>query len=150
MLSAIDPLDQHPDYHIKATSAVYESPAMGPPQPDYLNSALRLHIHLPLQESTPAQKYAQLDALWHRLHAIEIQQGRMRTQRWGPRTLDLDILWCNQGAVLTPYLRIPHPGLQQRNFALAPLLDVAPELVGKYAPYLDALGGAPKKVGQLR
>lgn len=95
-------------------SALYESEAFGPPQPKYLNAAVLLRTGLgPL---------ALLDAI----HAVELAHGRVRTERWGARTLDLDLLWREEGEVTHPRLRIPHPELAHRLFALLPLLDVAP------------------------
>jgi 2-amino-4-hydroxy-6-hydroxymethyldihydropteridine diphosphokinase len=121
---------------LQALSSVYASPALGPPQPDYLNAALRVQ-----SESTPEQ-------LLDQLLAIEAAAGRVRDVRWGPRVLDLDILWAD-----TPHtsgrLRIPHAELRSRTFALAPLLDVAPELAPEYAGALQQLGGPPRVCGIL-
>lgn len=98
-------------------SPLYSSKAVGPPgQPDYINAAAELRTTL-----TPIEL---LDAL----QGIETQQQRVRSERWGPRTIDLDILLYDDKAVHTPRLTIPHPYLQQRNFVLVPLLDLAREL----------------------
>jgi 2-amino-4-hydroxy-6-hydroxymethyldihydropteridine diphosphokinase len=100
---------------IVRVSAVYESAALGPPQPDYLNAALRFRTALePLA----------LLALQLR---IERASGRVRTERWGPRTLDLDLLWIAGRAVDEPGLVVPHRELTRRPFALLPLLDVTPD-----------------------
>lgn len=101
------------------------------PQPDFANAALRV-----AWVGTP---HGLLDVLLH----VEAQLGRVRSERWGPRTLDLDLLWWSGSPVASGRLRVPHPGLSERAFALAPLLDVAPELSGQYAPALHAAGGAP-------
>ena len=122
---------------ITRLSHVYESPPLGPPQPAYLNAAVRVRT-----EVTP---HALLDGLL----AIEAAVGRVRDVRWGPRVLDLDILWA-QSAFVSERLTIPHAQLTARTFALAPLLDVAPELAPSYAPSLRALGGAPQLHGTLR
>lgn len=90
------------------------SPVGGPPQPDFLNAALRF--------SYPGS----LRSLLERLHAVEAAAGRVRRERWGPRSLDLDILWASGIVVNEPDLIVPHPRLRQRAFALRPLLDVAP------------------------
>jgi 2-amino-4-hydroxy-6-hydroxymethyldihydropteridine diphosphokinase len=103
---------------VEATSRVYESPAVGPPQPDYLNTAA-----LVTWEGEP-------EALLDALLAIEAKLGRVRRQKWGPRTIDLDVLWIEGREVHTPRLTVPHPELPRRPFAVAPLLDVAPT-----APY---------------
>ena len=122
---------------IVCVSRVFESPPLGPPQPAYLNAAVRLSSVLP--------PIALLDGLL----AIEAGAGRVRDVRWGPRVLDLDILWAND-VFVSERLTIPHSQLPARTFALAPLLDVAPELGPSYAPALQALGGAPRVVGALR
>jgi 2-amino-4-hydroxy-6-hydroxymethyldihydropteridine diphosphokinase len=100
------------------------SPVGGPPQPDFLNAALRF--------SYPGS----LRALLERLRAVEAAAGRVRRERWGPRSLDLDILWACGVVVNEPDLIVPHPRLRARAFALRPLLDVAPAAV-------DPLDGAP-------
>jgi 2-amino-4-hydroxy-6-hydroxymethyldihydropteridine diphosphokinase len=97
-----------------AVSAVYESKAVGPPQPNYLNAAVRLSSSL-----LP-------DELLRHCLRIEDELGRRRTIRWGPRTIDLDILWVAGQVLSTPRLQVPHPELSHRPFALVPLLDVAP------------------------
>jgi 2-amino-4-hydroxy-6-hydroxymethyldihydropteridine diphosphokinase len=103
---------------VESTSRVYESPAVGPPQPDYLNAAA-----LVTWEGEP-------EALLDALLAIEAKLGRVRREKWGPRTIDLDVLWIEGREVHTARLTVPHPELAKRAFAVAPLLDVAPA-----APY---------------
>jgi 2-amino-4-hydroxy-6-hydroxymethyldihydropteridine diphosphokinase len=100
---------------IDRVSAIYATAPIGPPQPDYLNAAVRLTTHAP-----PLALLAQL-------LEIERMAGRERRVRWGPRTLDLDFLWGRDLVVDEPALRVPHPELERRAFALCPLLDVAPE-----------------------
>lgn len=95
-------------------SSLYETEPLGPAQPRFLNAAVLL--------STPLTPLALLDEL----QAIEARYGRTRTVRWGPRTLDLDVLWIEGTAVSHPRLRVPHPELENRAFALLPLLEVAP------------------------
>ncbi len=104
---------------VEATSRVYESAAVGPPQGDYLNAAA-----LVTWEGEP-------EALLDALLAIEAKLGRVRREKWGPRTIDLDVLWIEGREVCTPRLVVPHPELAVRPFAVAPLLDVAPA-----APYV--------------
>lgn len=122
---------------IISLSRVYESPPLGPPQPAYLNAAARVRSVL--------GPHALLDALL----AIEAALGRVRDVRWGPRVLDLDILWA-QDAFVSERLTIPHSQLSARTFALAPLLDVVPALHARYGAALNALGGAPPLHGTLR
>jgi 2-amino-4-hydroxy-6-hydroxymethyldihydropteridine diphosphokinase len=96
-------------------SAIYETKPVGIPQPDFLNAALRL-----MTRSSPEDLLDQL---------LEVEQslGRVRRERWGPRVIDLDILWCPAVALHTERLVVPHAELRTRPFALLPLLDVAPE-----------------------
>lgn len=117
---------------VESFSTIYETEAVGPPQPDFLNAALRVTTSQPMR------------AFLEQLKGIEARAGRGPGERWGPRCIDLDILWWSGGSVDTPGLRIPHPHLTERTFALAPLLDVAPELGWVYAAALARLGGAPK------
>jgi 2-amino-4-hydroxy-6-hydroxymethyldihydropteridine diphosphokinase len=101
---------------LEAVSSLYDTvPVGGPPQPRYLNAAARLR--------TPLSPRALLEALL----AIERSEGRERRDRWGPRPLDLDILWIAGLFVDEPGLSVPHPRLAERAFALLPLLEVAPD-----------------------
>lgn len=128
-------LHAQPELTLLALSRVYDTAPVGPPQPRYLNAALRLATSL-----AP-------EALLDRLLAVERALGRVRDVRWGPRTLDLDVLWAEQ-PFASARLEVPHPRLCERAFALAPLLDVAPELA-RYQPVLAALGEPPSVVGRL-
>jgi 2-amino-4-hydroxy-6-hydroxymethyldihydropteridine diphosphokinase len=117
---------------VVALSSVYETAPVGPPQPHYLNAAARLLTrHSPLE-------------VLRAVLEIERTAGRERRERWGPRTLDLDLLWIRGRQVDEAGLSVPHPRLCQRAFALLPLLDVAPDaadpLTGQpYARLLPAL-----------
>ena len=106
---------------LTAVSPVYETaPVGGPPGQDpYLNLVVELHV------PPPGDPFALL-ALSRRLEA---SAGRVRVVRWGPRTLDVDVLWVDGVAVETSDLVVPHPRLWQRRFVLAPLADLAPDLV---------------------
>ena len=140
--SAVDALARSEGIAVIAVSPVYETPAVGPPQPAYLNAAARIETEL-----GP-------DALMEALLAIEAAHGRIRREKWGPRTLDLDVLVLWDPArdavitVETGSVRAPHPHLLERTFALAPLLDVMPELAPAYGGTLSALGGAPARGSQ--
>jgi 2-amino-4-hydroxy-6-hydroxymethyldihydropteridine diphosphokinase len=86
---------------------------MGPQdQPDYLNAVARLRTGL-----AP-------EALLDGLQGIESRHGRVRGRHWGPRTLDLDILLYGDRVLVTSRLRVPHPGIAQRNFVLYPLAEI--------------------------
>ena len=100
---------------ITALSALYETAAVGPAQPNYLNAALRVRTAL---EPQP---------LLELLLELERGAGRVRVERWGPRTLDLDLLFIVGLTVAQPGLVVPHRELTNRAFALLPLLDVLPE-----------------------
>lgn len=99
-------------------SSVYETDPMGPQdQPDYLNAVVGLQTKLPAL------------ALLSELQKIESQHGRVRDgERWGPRTLDLDLLLYADDIINTPTLTVPHPGIAERSFVLLPLAELAPEL----------------------
>jgi len=124
-------LDAHPAIVVSAVSPLYETEPVGPPQPDYLNAALRIETKL-----APA-------ALLEVLLETERRLGRHRgpAARWAARTLDLDLLWDERGELDTESLSLPHPELERRRFALCPLLDVAPELRAHYGGAIDRLGG---------
>ena len=97
-------------------------PVGGPPgQPAYLNGVL-------LVEGVGALEPRPLELL-QGLQALEEQFGRQRLEAWGPRTLDLDLLWWGDQVVQAPALELPHPRLQQRSFVLAPLAAIDPLLV---------------------
>lgn len=125
-------------------SGVYETPpAGGPPQPDYLNAAVAVRTSL-----SPTE-------LLERCLAIERRMGRSRPDpvRNGPRPIDIDLLW-GEGLVLTEsHLRLPHPRLAERVFALRPLLDVVPDARdprdGRRYADLSVAGAAIRRVGVL-
>jgi len=101
-----------------AFSGLYSTEPMGPSnQPGYVNAVCEI--------LTPMTALQLLDAL----QLIEQQSGRRRDGvRWGPRTLDLDILLYGDGSLATERLTIPHPGLLERSFVLIPLLEIAPDI----------------------
>lgn len=128
-------LDSVDGLRVRSCSPLYETEPVGPPQPRYLNGAFRVETSF-----SPSEL---LDTLLR----VEQQLGRDRgpAVQWGPRVIDLDVLWCDAGPVELPGLHVPHRELQNRAFALAPLLDVAPELSLEYGPILEQLGGAPPR-----
>jgi len=119
---------------VEDVSAIYETEPLGPPQPRYLNAAFRLRTTLSPPE------------LLRVLLRTERRMGRHRApdERWGPRSIDLDLLWDQRGAYESVELRVPHPELENRDFALAPLLDVAPELGDVFRASLLQGGGRPR------
>lgn len=129
LAAAFTALAQLPGTRLLARSALYASPPLGPPdQPEYLNAAALLST-----ESGPREL---LDALLH----IEQTQGRVRDgSRWGPRTLDLDLLFHGDARLDEPGLHLPHPQLAARRFVLQPLADIAPAQLIPGLGRVDAL-----------
>ena len=118
LLQARQALSRTPHLREVAFSSLYRSTPMGPQdQPDYVNAVMAVETRLapgPLLEV---------------LHEVENAHGRSRVgDHWGPRTLDLDLLLYGNETVATPTLRVPHPGLGEREFVLVPLLEIAPGL----------------------
>ncbi len=100
-----------------AFSSLYCSPPMGPSdQPNYVNAVIAISTAL-----------SPLDLL-HYLQKIENNQGRVRAERWGARTLDLDLLLYGQQQISLPDLVVPHVGISQRAFVLYPLQEIASDL----------------------
>ena len=103
---------------VEAVSGVYETePVGGPAQDQYLNAVAVLE--------TTSEPHDLLESL----HRIEVDHGRVREVRWGPRTLDLDIVASDGGPVRDPDLEIPHPRAVERRFVLEPLCEVWPEAI---------------------
>ena len=110
-------------------------PVGGPPgQPPYLNAVLLAEAAAPLEPSPAAARAMLAD-----LQGLEQRFGRRRLEPWGPRTLDLDLLWWGDQVVQAPALQLPHQRLQQRSFVLAPLAAIDPLLV----PPAPAAAGTP-------
>ena len=110
-------VDALPD--VVEVSAVYETaPFGGPDQGPYLNCVVRLETDLDAR------------GLLELAQNRELAAGRVRGERWGPRTLDVDVLWVDGQTVDEPDLEVPHPRMFERAFVLVPLREVAPDLVG--------------------
>jgi len=115
--SAIAALDHHAHITVQAVSSWYETVPVGPAQPNYVNGCTLL--------TTGLSPLALLDTLL----GIENQLGRVRQQRWGARTLDLDLLLYNNQTLDHPRLQLPHPGMRERAFVLVPLAEIAPDWI---------------------
>jgi 2-amino-4-hydroxy-6-hydroxymethyldihydropteridine diphosphokinase len=122
---------------VVAVSPLYETEPVGGPagQGPYLN------VVVELATSDPPRR------LLERCRALEEAAGRVRSERWGPRTLDADVLLVEGSEVHEPDLTVPHPRLWERRFVLQPLADLAPDLVTKEE--LAAAGGEVVRLGSL-
>lgn len=118
--SALHALDQHSAIQVSAVSSFYQSKPVGPQdQPDYVNAVAALNTSLSAQ------------ALLAVLLETERLHGRVRDPnlRWGPRTLDLDLLLFGDQLINEPNLIVPHPELCKRGFVVFPLLEISPDLM---------------------
>ncbi|MEU3451424.1 2-amino-4-hydroxy-6-hydroxymethyldihydropteridine diphosphokinase [Streptomyces thermolilacinus] len=132
---AIDALEDTPGVRVKAVSPVYETEPWGvdpDTQPSYLNAVVVVKTTLP-----PS-------SLLERAHAVEEAFDRVRTQRWGARTVDVDIVTYADVVSDDPALTLPHPRARERAFVLRPWLDVEPEAqlpgAGRVADLLAGVG----------
>ncbi|EPY4525004.1 2-amino-4-hydroxy-6-hydroxymethyldihydropteridine diphosphokinase [Klebsiella quasipneumoniae] len=116
--AAIHGLGEIPHSRVVNVSSFYRTPPLGPQdQPDYLNAAVALETTL-----SP-------EALLDHTQRIELQQGRVRkAERWGPRTLDLDIMLFGDAVINSERLTVPHYDMRNRGFMLWPLFEIAPDL----------------------
>ena len=112
---AVDLLDAREGIDALRSSRVYETEPVGPPQPAYLNAVLEI--------STTLEPRGLLEAGL----VVEAELGRVRAERWGPRTLDVDVLLYDDREVHEPDLEIPHPRMHERGFVLVPLLELVPD-----------------------
>ncbi|MCM3719851.1 2-amino-4-hydroxy-6-hydroxymethyldihydropteridine diphosphokinase [Fictibacillus phosphorivorans] len=113
---SIELLNQYPDIFIEKVSSIYETDPVGfTEQPLFLNVAIKLKTSLSPQ------------ALLSKMHEVEDHLDRKRVQKWGPRTIDLDILLYNSVSIQTEDLEIPHPRMLERAFVLIPLSEIAPD-----------------------
>jgi 2-amino-4-hydroxy-6-hydroxymethyldihydropteridine diphosphokinase len=117
VLAAFDALARLPRTKLTARSRLYRTRPYGPVQQgDFINAVAKLETRLTARE------------LLDGIRRIEAGAGRIRDARWGPRTLDLDLLLYGGERIDLPELTVPHPGIAERGFVLAPLIDVAPHL----------------------
>ena len=124
-----------PQIDISAVSPVYETePIGGPSQGSYLNIVVELQT-----------SYSPFDLL-KRCLEVEQSAGRVRKERWGPRTLDIDVLWMDGVSIGQKSLTIPHPRMHLRRFVMIPLGDLAPEFL---TDWQDPQDGEIVNVGEL-
>jgi 2-amino-4-hydroxy-6-hydroxymethyldihydropteridine diphosphokinase len=114
---AVDLLDAEPGIVVRRSSRIWETAPIGPEQPDFLNAVVEIETNLrPLEVLAACQR-------------AEQALGRTREVRWGPRTLDVDVLFYGDVAVDLPELVVPHPRLTERAFVILPLLDLCSDPV---------------------
>ena len=118
---AVDALGATPGIRVLRSSRVYETePVGGPEQPEYLNAVLEIETDLAPRD------------LLETCLAVEAEMGRVRTERWGPRPIDVDVLTYGTETIDEAGLVVPHPRMHERGFVLVPLaeLDADPPLPG--------------------
>ena len=115
---AADLLNDHPAVSVSSRSSLYETEPFGKNDQDwFVNSVVEVTTHL-----SP-------ELLFKACLAIETQMGRVRDEKWGPRIIDLDILFYDDYVFKERNLEIPHPGIAERNFVLVPMNEIAPDFV---------------------
>jgi 2-amino-4-hydroxy-6-hydroxymethyldihydropteridine diphosphokinase len=124
---------------IVRSSRVYETdPVGGPPQPDYLNAVIEV-------ESSGSARN-----LLEACRSVELEMGRVREERWGPRTIDLDVLTFGREVISEPDLEVPHPRMHERAFVLVPLLEVDADPSLPAGRRIDRLRLGPDALGGVR
>ena len=119
IIKALTMLDNVAGVTVGLVSQMVETePAAGPSgQGDYLNNAAQLHCRISAEH------------LLFEMQKVEDRLGRVRRQKWGPRTIDLDLLLFGGEIIDVPHLRVPHPLMHQRIFVLKPLAEIAPDMI---------------------
>lgn len=135
---AVELLDSRPGIDVVRSSRVYETDPVGPPQPAYLNAVVEIRTEL---EPHGLLKEAQ---------AVEDELGRVRAERWGPRTIDVDVLTFDERTVDEPDLVVPHPRMHERGFVLVPLGELDPDPMLPGGRKLSALPLPPEAVFGVR
>jgi 2-amino-4-hydroxy-6-hydroxymethyldihydropteridine diphosphokinase len=128
---AVDALAAAGGVTVVAVSSVYETDPVGPGQPDYLNAVVAVDTALSARE------------LLVLAQALEQAAHRVRKERWGPRTLDVDVLLVGDERVHEPDLEVPHPRLHERAFVRVPLADIAPDVEAALPGRIDPEGVRP-------
>ncbi len=129
---ALIALNDTTDIEVSGLSSLYRSkPLDGSDQPDYINAVCRVKTHLSALE------------LLYVCQGIESKQHRVRDERWGPRTIDLDIILYGTQVIASKKLVVPHPEMMNRAFVLVPLKEIEPNLI---VPILGSLTGLIDKI----
>lgn len=138
LAGAIHALNGELGIRVESVSSVYETKPVGVvDQPDFLNLVAQIATELSARE------------LLARCLRIEADLGRVRTERWGPRTIDIDVLWFDGKTVDEPDLVLPHPRMLARAFVLVPLAEIAP-LISLDGMRIDALAAKLDQTGLFR
>jgi 2-amino-4-hydroxy-6-hydroxymethyldihydropteridine diphosphokinase len=133
---AVSALDNAPGIEVDATSDLYETSPIGPPQRSYVNMVVRVR--------TDRDARSLLD----QCKRIEAQLGREPAElRWGPRVIDLDILLFGDEKISEPDLEVPHPHMTERRFVLVPLLQIDPDVTDPWGTPLST--NAEEAVGEV-
>jgi 2-amino-4-hydroxy-6-hydroxymethyldihydropteridine diphosphokinase len=136
---AVDQLRAGSEPAVTAVSRVYETDPVG--GPDDQGAFLNLVVELAVPPTVDPYR------LLEQCHRLEAAAGRVRTVRWGPRTLDVDVIWIDGVVLDEPELTVPHPRWRERRFVLAPLAELAPDLAG--ADDIEGAGGEVQVVGMV-
>ncbi|WP_312796847.1 2-amino-4-hydroxy-6-hydroxymethyldihydropteridine diphosphokinase [Tianweitania sp.] len=133
MRDALHRLDESAEVSVVAVSSLYRTPPWGKlDQPDFLNAVAEL--------CTTLEPRALLDLCL----ATESQLKRVRAERWGPRVIDMDVLWFDDRSVKEPGLQVPHPRMSERAFVMVPLAEIAPDLSIAEGSAADVAAGLDK------
>ena len=127
-----------PGLEVLRSSRVYETEPVGPPQPAYLNAVLEVRTTLEPRDL--------LDACL----GVEADLGRVRAERWGPRTIDVDVLTYDRRTVDEPELKVPHPRMHERAFVLVPLLELDPDPMLPHGLRASSLRSSPDALTGVR
>lgn len=117
LITVMDRLATMADTQVTARSHLYKTAPVGPPQPDYINACATVLTTLSPQD------------LLNRMLSLEADYGRVRQERWGARTLDLDLILYGNRVLTEATLEVPHPRFRERAFVLVPLAEIAPDWV---------------------
>jgi 2-amino-4-hydroxy-6-hydroxymethyldihydropteridine diphosphokinase len=118
ILKAVEELGQVSGIQVRRMSRLYETEPVGKTdQPKFLNAVVEIESEL------------SAEALLDRMLGVETLLGRVRKERWGPRTIDLDLLLFGDARIDTPRLTVPHPRMTERRFVLEPLAELEPDRV---------------------
>ncbi len=136
---AVGLLAAEPAITVTRSSRVYETTSVGgPPQPDYLNAVLEVETSLSARDLLTA------------CGRVEEALGRVRGERWGPRTIDIDVLTYGDELIDEPGLTVPHPRMHERGFVLVPLLELCPDPTLPGGVRVAGLRLAPDAIGGVR